>query len=734
MFEPALRSLETACLLDPQNEKYARSFLGGVARCIEERVGGNIEDGRAVSAKDYLFYLDRLRAAMAVARGHAPSASEPLARGRRVCSFLAVQNEHLNDGERALVAACRPELREFFERFCADAKDEKGKRLLGDYAPIFFEEPRAALEYFKRIAAAGGYPWSGLREHVYPRIGYWDRKLAWKLWSEFLDEVERDPSPEKQFSAIAARCFQDEVFPSAYSQGVRGKGRESAQRLFTWLAAREENLQWVLAHENWYIFLRIWHAMPSLPIGEQDRYFETVMLKVLAKDRGMEHNAFYYLQVRLGDSARGRQAKEDGTQIRKMLDAALATIKAGNPKLHDEVLAKLATEDWYATLTRRRIKSGTPEPDIPGGVLLYDSSRIKPATDTYDSMNGLADGGVLWIAHSKSKAIIVTRIEMKQNTSETCEFAVESSLQEAFEHLVLARSPQHLFVADKYRVLAIRVAEKAPYLNAGAVEIIGPKFGADETAGTFDREVRAFRDPHFRRITAVVPVRDELYIALDQRTHDNSNRYGAIYRWRSGVGDCELICASASLRPGPLNDCLPYSVIGGCASRDGSAIHFFLADVPRQPATFAEGQRRGAWNFTPASGKWEQLRAGRFGNFTRRPAFVSETIFDIPGESGNDRFNLETLKIERAIGDISGADAGHGWEAKSEEQSQVHYERLYRAGGSQRVRLFSLNAREFEIGSLIPTAQGLVVLLSGLQPGGNVPTTRGLAYLLPDER
>jgi hypothetical protein len=38
------------------------------------------------------------------------------------------------------------------------------------------------------------------------------------------------------------------------------------------------------------------------------------------------------------------------------------------------------------------------------------------------------------------------------------------------------------------------------------------------------------------------------------------------------------------------------------------------------------------------------------------------------------------------------------------------------------------------IGPLIPTAQGRVALLSGLQPGGNKPTTRGLVYLLPGEK
>ena len=298
LFEPALHEVETACLLDRRNEKYARTFLEGVARCILERAGGSVHSGEALPSAEYAFYVDRLRAAMLVARNHAPSVSGPLADGRRVCSFLAVKNERLDDDERALVAACRLELREFFERYCADAKAAKSTRLLGDYAPIFFEEPSAAFEYFKRILAVGGYPWSGLREHVFPRIDYWDQEIARKLWNGLLDDVERDPSPEKQFSAIASRCFYDQVFPSAYSQGVKGKGRASAQRLFTWLAARDENLQWVLKHEDWYIFLRIWNALDSLPIEEQDRYFESVMLKVFEVAKGSEYLAFSYLRSR----------------------------------------------------------------------------------------------------------------------------------------------------------------------------------------------------------------------------------------------------------------------------------------------------------------------------------------------------------------------------------------------------------------------------------------------------
>jgi len=718
-FEPALRELETACLLDRRSEKHARTFLEGVAWCILERVGGSVLRGRTVPAAEYAFLVDRLLAAMLVARNHVPPVSGALAEGRRVCSFLAVKNERLDDDERALVAACRLELREFFERYCADANTAKSTRRLGDYAPLFFEEPRAALEYLKRILAAGGYPWSSLREHVFPRIEYWDKELALKLWNELLDEVERDPSPEKQFSAIASRCFYDEVFPSAYSQGVRGKGRASAQRLFAWLAAREENLQWVLTHENWYIFLRIWNAMYSLPIEEQNRYFETVMLKVFEVAHGSEYLAFSYLRSRCGRDA------QDHAQVRKLLDKTLACLAGTNPKLHRQQLEEIAADEWLSKLMGNTAISGTPMPDIPGGVLLYNSHQTKLPKQSFDHFHGLQDGPVLWLANTNSKALVVTRVEMARRTSETHEFPVEASRQSAFEQLVLARSPRFLVVADQYRVLAIPVSEKPPCFNASDYQIIGPKFGADDTGGSFERMIRAGGESDYCRVTAVIPCGDALYIGLDQ----SGDHYGAIYRWQPDARDCELICASHSLKSGPLNDCLPYSLAGGCAAGDGKAVYFFLTHVPGQPATFAEGQRQGAWKFTPASGQWEQLSNGR-----QRPMSVSDTIFDIPAESGNDRFNVQTMEIRHAAGGVSGAEEGHGWEAKSEKVSGVHYERLYRVDGKKRTRLFSLSGREFEIGALIPTDQGLVILIPCLLPDGNKPTARGVVYLLPQER
>lgn len=420
--------------------------------------------------------------------------------------------------------------------------------------------------------------------------------------------------------------------------------------------------------------------------------------------------------------------------MRTLLEKTLACLAKTNPKLHREELAKLADDRWLSNLLGIKKNSETLMPDIPGGVLLYDSHQTKQPTQWFDNFHGLQDGGVLWLAHIKSKALVVTRIEISQRTSVTFEFPVEASGQSAFEHLVLARSPRFLVVADQYRVLAIPVSAQPPYLSTSNYEIIGPKFGADDTGGSFDRVINAGRGTNYCRVTAVVPCNDTLYIGLDQRTHDYSNRYGAIYRWRPGARDSELICASSSLKPGPLNDCLPYSLIGGFAAADGNAVNFFLTHIPRQPSTFAEGQRQGAWKFTPASSRWEQLSAGRLGSPRQRPLFVSDTIFELPADEGNDRINVQTMEIRHAAGDVTGAAEGHGWEAKSEKGSGVHYERVYRVDGKKRTRLFSLSGREFEIGELIPTEQGLVIIIPCLQPGGNKPTARGVVYLLPQER
>ncbi|HEV7405292.1 MAG TPA: CsgG/HfaB family protein [Chthoniobacteraceae bacterium] len=722
LFEPALRFLETACLLEPANETYARAYLGAVATCMLERAGGSYATGGVLSAAEYMYFTDRLRSAMSVASAHPPALGMALARGRRVVAILAVKNDNLDADSRAQVAACRGELRAFFERLAT--VDKEGWRLLGNYCPLFFSEPRAAFAYLRGVVDAGHFSWPQLREHIFPRVSYWDQALAAELWNGFLDEVQRKPDPEAQFSAILARCFLQSAFPSEYASSPRGLGRPAAEQLFAWLAASDEHLDWVLAHEKWDINLRIWNALYSLSIEDQDRYFTAPMMKFLQRAKGSEHEAFTYLTTRYIENVTHAKAPQDEADIRRRLEEALAALAAVNPAKHADLRASLAGNKWLSTLLPPAAKAERLMPEIPGGVLLYDSADHEEDVRYFDSFAGLVEGDVLWLAHTQNRAIAVTRVQLSRRTSETCLIPVEGASVGGFEQISLARSPTHVIVADRYRVFALAVADQAPYLDAKRCEIAGPQFGADATGGELQRELgaRVMKGAQFRQITAAVPAGAFVYIALDERNNTNSCLYGALYRWRLGSGDLEPVCASDSLKPGPLNDCLPYSIVGGCAAPAGGAAWFVLEETPNQPAKFAEGQRRGVWKLTPSSGKWERLSEERLGSSRERPRLRTGMLLDIPCYgTAHFQLDLATGQVRPAAGAAGGADPARGWSAGLEVESGVRYERLYRIDGKTKTRVLSLSSREFYMTSLLPTENGLIVLLAGLQPAASSP-------------
>ncbi len=502
LFEPALHSLENACLLDPKNETYATAYLGGVARCLLERVGGNEDSTTAILSVEYLFYTHRLRSAISIAARHPPEVSAPLAKGRRVRSFLEVRNDKFDPEAVAQAAACRGELRGFFERFAASGQE--GFELLGDWCPLYFDDPEAALVYLRRLIDSGRYPWTHLREHIFPHVAYWNQERAVRLWNEYLDEIQRRPGLDAQFSAVAARCFLQRAFSEPHSDTERGRGRPAAQKLFEWLSVSRDHRQWVLQHENWYIYLRLWMALRALPIDEQDRYFDSVMLEVLAGAKGSEHEAFYYLSTRARLLER-RKDGDDAAQIRKFLHEALDVLGASNRALLQETLANLrvgspALEAMLDPATPPQL----PLPEVPGGVLLYDSGAEAHSLTRYDSFVSLVDGDVLWLARIEAKGIAVTRVQISQRKTETYTAPVENTADSAFEQLAICRSRTHLIVADRFRVLAIPVADEAPFLDLPHCQALGPKFGADETAGELQRELMEWKDSHFRRICAVV--------------------------------------------------------------------------------------------------------------------------------------------------------------------------------------------------------------------------------------
>ena len=242
-FESGLRYLETACLLDPAQDDYAQTYLGGVATCLQR--GGLLDRGPAAErtpareAADYLFYIDRLRSAMAVASGRPAGQSAPLFNGEHVFQFLGRELGRqlpLDEDGRAQVAACREEFRAFLERFAeaggraqVRAGEFSGWELLGRYCPYCFADPREALAYIRKLAEAGHFSWSLLEfQHPFAFARHWDQAQAIPLWSAFLDEVQRKPAVEAQFGALVGRCWMRDSFGLYISRPTR-KSRPSAR-------------------------------------------------------------------------------------------------------------------------------------------------------------------------------------------------------------------------------------------------------------------------------------------------------------------------------------------------------------------------------------------------------------------------------------------------------------------------------------------------------------------------
>ncbi len=735
LFEPALRCLETACLLDPANETYARTYLGGVAECIYQRTGLDVESAAGISAADYLFYTERLRSAIAVALAHPPALSAPLAKGDRLSAFLVVHNPKLDADILAEVAACRSELREFFERFAA--ADPSGWEVLGDNCSAFFENPRAALDYLRSMVEAGRYPYERLRMHMYPQAAHWDRPAALVLWNSYLDELLRKRELAAQFTALAARCYLQGAFSGYYSAEERGRGRAAVQQLFTWLQASNENLLWVLTHEKWDIYLRVWEAFDSLPLEEQDHSFEVLMPAFLAGAKGSERYIFEYLSRRYVTNVANKKAPQDTAKIRDFFNRALDRLATTNPALHKETLADLSDEPALAKLLHLTPGPSLPMPDIPGGVLLYDSARQGAIWQDFNRAAGLVEGDILWIAAIQEKGFVITRVEISQRTCETCIFPVPGT-NSLGNQLAIARSAGRLYVADGFRALVISVADHAPFLEAKRCEILGPKFGSDETAGTSERRTRDFDDDHprFRQISGLIPAGDSIYVGLEQRTHDNTCRYGALYRWPIGAAVPELVCASDSLKPGPLNDCLPYSILGGRSDPGAQNVYLILQNTPYQSVSEEDGQRRTVvWKLETATGKFEWLSKARLGDSSERPRFLTATLFDIPGRyQTHYHFDLDTQTLSHAAGMLGGSDLGRGWYSTSQKADGVEYERVYRVEGGRNIRVLSLPSREFSFSTLLPTEGGLILILCDQISGGNSGVARGLAYLLPDEK
>lgn len=759
-FEPGLRYLETACLLEPATDEYVQTYLGGVATCLQR--GGQLDRGPAAErtparvAADYLFYIDRLRSAMAVASGRPAGQSAPLFNGEQVFQFLGREfgpQLPLDEDGRAQVAACREEFRAFLERFAESGGraqvgigELSGWELLGRYCPYCFADPREALAYIRKLAEAGHFPWSLIEmQHPFTFARHWDQAQAIPLWSAFLDEVLRKPAVEAQFGALMGRCWMRGSFGS-YVSGLypekpaqRAERAQAAEQLMAWLAESTDHVDLAANQKRWGVWVFLWRALEPLPLQEQDRYFERPMMRFLQRAQRLDsyYDAFTYLSRRCASNVDQGKVPGDAPQIRTNVQRALAVLAASFPELRRDALGRLRTDPSLSKLLTPDELGG---PGIPGGVLLFDSSgeersTAAPGNSTWNvwlrgSFTGITQGDILWLARLRETAIVVTRVVISKRTSDTFVIPAPATGVTARLKLSMAVSPTHLVIADRYRVFAIPLTNQPPYLDVAKCQVAGPKFGKDNTGGSTSAiGAGSVNGGHFRHITAAFPAGDSVYLGLEE-TFGNDCLYGALYRWRPGAAESELLAASDSLQPGPLNDCHPYRLLGGCATPAGG-VCFVLDTIPNQSA---EGRRRGLWKYTPDSAKWQQINDLAMSSHDDPPRLRTPSGLDIASWNTHWQFDLARETVQLAKGAVGGANPERGWYHFPLSEGGVTSAAVVRMDGARQSRRFVVPDRDGELAGLLPTDQGLIVLVDGRELTDGKPTQRRMAWLFPEEK
>ena len=500
-----------------------------------------------------------------------------------------------------------------------------------------------------------------------------------------------------------------------------------------WLAESTDRVDLAADPKRWGVWEYLWRALDPLPLKDQDRYFERPMMRFLQRAQRLDsyYNAFTYLSRRCASNVDKGQAPGDGPQIRANVDRALAVLATSLPNLHRDALGRLRTDPSLSKLLTPDKLAG---PGIPGGVLLFDSSGEERSADAVagrslsdptwnawlrGSFTGITAGDILWLARLRETAIVVTRVVISKRTSQTYEIPAPATGVTARLKISMALSPTHLVLADRYRVFAIPLANQAPYLDVARCQVAGPKFGKDDTGGSTKAiGAGSVNGVHFRHITAAFPAGDSVYLGLEERTMGGDCLFGALYRWRLGAAESELLAASDSLQPGPLNDCLPYRLLGGCATPAGDAC-FVLDTIPKQPA---EGQRRGLWKYRPGSAKWEKMSDLVMTIHEDPPRMRKAGFFDIA--SGNTHWQLDLAKgtVQPAKGAVGGADPERGWYHFPLSEGGVSSAAVVRMDGARQSRRF-----------VVPNARRRVGRAPADRAGAHRPRRRPRAHQRPGD-
>lgn len=625
--------------------------------------------------------------------------------GSRQFRFLTYPTDRFSPQEKEQIRNCRAEMRAYFEWFCA----EGSKDILMMYGPLFFESPGPAMDYVRRAAEGVSLTWEHVEKNFFPFVCYWDLRQAGELWRGFLDQLAGSESRDEQFAGLAGDCFFEGTFDVNRDLRNEQPGRRSAKRLFNWLMD-PANMDYA-ANTSWYVRMRIWSALHGLEPSEQDRVF-----KLLAGQIGEKSSAMYYLERRFRFNG-----PVDAARIRELLSLLMEIHKTENEEANARELNALAGTKWYADLMEEAVQTNEIEPpDVPGGKLLFDSKE-HGIDGIFDRFCAVKDDRALWCFwETDGQSIGVGQITALGENVRVYAIPVDHA-SNAIGDVVPALSGDHLYVAfhvrqEGFGIAVVPISRLDSSLELDKRNQLYPPI--EESRGA-------------TYVSALIPRDDGFFVGL---------AHGAVYRWTREPVRWDLVCSADSLQPGPLNNCSPYYVFAGISRGppEDDIVYCFMLDAQnneRELETFGTVRTTGSfhlWKHDVASKTWTQLRQQTLAERPRShletfcPGLVSSRYYLCSAQTRNlcldvvdeqVRDDLDSLHDMTGIHDLRCNSTGIA--AYASEQAIVPCYEVEFSGGN------------FRVTHLLMTTEGLVVLVSGLQPGGCVPTRRGLVYLIP---
>lgn len=733
---PALKYILVASILEPTNTWYLEELTETAVEYLERRAKDFEPDYVKFERDEYMAALFWLEQAMKCERilypSDAPNRSSPPMDKSTTYTFTMNPPHDLTEEQRLQEGRIRSEMLHYLEWYAGfdrGATNFDTRSLLIGVSPLCFSKPDEALAYMKPLMARPDYTWKWPHRSPFPYTRHWDQAKARKLWRAYMEEVLREnASTNAQLSALGVLCRLDGAFGEPWDSHLdRKKVAKTARRILDWFEEDKSRLDWwYLTQSDRNFDIPFMDTLHWLPLDEQTARYRSLGLHVArlgGESLGIS-DIHSYLRDRCvySDPSAGPSEKEDQ---RALLNETLKAIDETDPKLGSAFRATyLEGESWYEELTGDHY---APEVDYPSGLgtLVFDSSSVYTGTRAdlrycnFNHFAGYADAGVLWLGWTQQSTTRVARVDLA--SSNVTSFGIARGdgvhIWRAGAPFAICRVGTFLCVAGTVGVYAIPTRSESPFVELDGVVAIGT-------------DMR-------RNVSALVPAADRLFLGFSRIEYvdgRSKNVFGGISEWRTEDRELHPLCASDSLGAGPLNSCMPYTLVGGCADTNGADVYLFLAGSPGQASRREDGQRQGVWKFSPKTGAWDEGVPAFFGFAwpSKVSSYMEDSTYVFANGPDLFRFDLSSSTVSPQKGLLSFHD-GSAWL----EQEAGHNADEGRAvlslvrEGKPRKRVLSYNGGHMQISNVFVNDHDLFICFGVLHNLKSTPTDRGLVYRIP---